>query len=913
MNKKLSILLLLGLFIFCISFVSAAVTTTLNSPADDSIAYVNPVTFNASAEVTGGATLVNMSLWTNESGSWEIKNTSDLIPKSPTYSGFNFNTRTSSNPFVAWNGSSIFVQEGNRVSEYNTTGTWTGFDFVTNAETTSSQGLTWDGTYFWILSFTDEEVYAYDSSGSYASLSFDTSTTARVFDITWDGTYLWLVSDSEDVYKYYVNGTYTGDTFDVSTEMSTARAIAYDGSELWIVEETVGGKTYEYYTNGTYTGNSFTSGDQSSSMSSIAYNGDGFYTSDFTADNIWRYDFPFLSSSTQTFLQTITDNTLWTCQSCDSDGDCGLATENRTLSIDTTNPSINITYPDGTENYGSIGDDETLNWTTSDINLDTCWYNYNGTNITVTCSDNTTTFTLEEDNLDITIYANDTLGNLNSEYIEWNYKILKLNLTYNEEVLDLSLEDFILNIQASEEITASKLYYDGNIYDSSILSLGSGLYKISNSIQIPDVAVDTNNPFYFNITTDSGSYITKSYNQSIFVLLIDNCDSYTNEVFNISLYDEKTLELLYGTIEANLELFNNDKSTALTNAVSNFYNMSNMRICSNVNLTGTGYYYDLELRYFVDPTNTSTFLYVPEFYHIQKASVLNFPQSIDLFNLNVNESTEFTMYYRDDNYVSRENVLLQIERKYISEGIFRTVEIPITSSEGSAIGHFDLNNYKYKIIATLNGEILNVFDNPAIVCESELSGLCSLTLNGQGSPSPFEDYNTINDVSFDISFNDTDIVVDYVIPSGETRQVNVYMYQVSPFTDDKTLCNSTLTSSAGSFICHPNATIGDSNVFIEIRVDGELQIGNKIYIQEDLGDYFNLNNYGIGALFLILTITMMVSSPIIMVITSVFSVVLLGFLFLLKGTSIGLVLGSFSWLIVAGIIILIKLNKKDET
>ncbi len=341
--------------------------------------------------------------------------------------------------------------------------------------------------------------------------------------------------------------------------------------------------------------------------------------------------------------------------------------------------------------------------------------------------------------------------------------------------------------------------------------------------------------------------------------------------------------------------------------------MSNMRICSNVNLTGTGYYYDLELRYFVDPTNTSTFLYVPEFYHIQKASVLNFPQSIDLFNLNVNESTEFTMYYRDDNYVSRENVLLQIERKYISEGIFRTVEIPITSSEGSAIGHFDLNNYKYKIIATLDGEILNVFDNPAIVCESELSGLCSLTLNGQGSPSPFEDYNTINDVSFDISFNDTDIVVDYVIPSGETRQVNVYMYQISPFTDNKTLCNSTLTSSAGSFICHPNATIGDSNVFIEIRVDGELQIGNKIYIQEDLGDYFNLNNYGIGALFLILTITMMVSSPIIMVITSVFSVVLLGFLFLLKGTSIGLVLGSFSWLIVAGIIILIKLNKKDET
>ena len=512
------------------------------------------------------------------------------------------------------------------------------------------------------------------------------------------------------------------------------------------------------------------------------------------------------------------------------------------------------------------------------------------------------------------IFHSDTLGIL--EYVSLIFNsngFFTESITYNEEVLEFSLEDFILNIKTSEEVISAKMNYNGTDYDSNILSLGSYLYKISSSIQIPDVAVDTNNTFYFNITTPTTTIITESNNQSVYVLLIDNCGVYTNEIFNISLYDEKTLELLLGTIEVNLELFNNDKSTALTTAVSNFYNMNNMRICSNVNLTGTGYFYDLELRYYVDPTNTSTFLYVPEFYHIQKASISNFPQSIDLFNLNVNQSTEFTMYYRDNNYVARENVLLQIERKYISEGIYRTVEIPITSNEGSALGHFDLDNYKYKIIATLNGEILNVFENPAIVCESELSGICTLNLNGQGSANPFEDYDTINDIAYYISFNDTDILVSYVIPSGETRQVNVYMYQVSSFADDKILCNSTLTSSAGTFICSPNATIGDSNVFIEIRIDGVLQPMNKIYFQEDLGDYFNLNNYAIASLFLILFITMMVSSPIIMVASSVFSVVILAFLFLLKGSSIGLVLGSFSWLAIAGILILVKLNKKDET
>jgi len=757
MNKKLSILLLLGLFIFCISFASAAITTTLNSPVDDSIAYVNSVTFNASASVTGGATLTNMSLWTNESGSWELK------------------TKKITKEFY--------------------------FPWVSNS--TIINGLADVGSH----------------------------STPNVFEL--NNNYYLVSGNSIGTFSGYI--------------------ISY---------------------------NSFT-------------------------------------NFTQTFDQTITDDIIWNVQACDSDGDCGFATTNYTVILDTTSPAITVQSPSGTLDYNAIGQEETLNVTFTDTNLDSCWYNYNGTNISIegclTGVKNSTTFILEENNFNMTIYGNDTVGNLNSKFIEWDYKILETSLTYNEEVLDLSLEDFILYVKSTEEITSSKLHYDGNIYDSSILSLGSGLYKISNSIQIPDVAVDTNYTFYFNLTTPTAIIKTESNIQSVYVLLIDNCGVYTNEIFNISLYDEKTLELLLGTIEVNLELFNNDKSTALTTAVSNFYNMSNMRICSNVNLTGTGYFYDLELRYYVDPTNTSTFLYVPEFYHIQKASISNFPQSIDLFNLNVNQSTEFTMYYRDNNYVARENVLLQIERKYISEGIYRTVEIPITSNEGSALGHFDLDNYKYKIIATLNGEILNVFDNPAIVCESELSGICTLNLNGQGSANPFEDYDTINDIAYYISFNDTDILVSYVIPSGETRQVNVYMYQVSSFADDKILCNSTLTSSAGTFICSPNATIGDSNVFIEIRIDGVLQPMNKIYFQEDLGDYFNLNNYAIASLFLILFITMMVSSPIIMVASSVFSVVILAFLFLLKGSSIGLVLGSFSWLAIAGILILVKLNKKDET
>ena len=51
----------------------------LNSPADGATAYTNLQTFNATATVTGGSTLENISLWTNETGDWIQYNATDVF------------------------------------------------------------------------------------------------------------------------------------------------------------------------------------------------------------------------------------------------------------------------------------------------------------------------------------------------------------------------------------------------------------------------------------------------------------------------------------------------------------------------------------------------------------------------------------------------------------------------------------------------------------------------------------------------------------------------------------------------------------------------------------------------------------------------------------------------------------------
>jgi len=58
----------------------------------------------------------------------------------------------------------------------------------------------------------------------------------------------------------------------------------------------------------------------------------------------------------------------------------------RSISVDATHPQIVIQSPNETFDYGKVNDSLDFNITVTDTNLDTCWYAYNSTNITFSCS-----------------------------------------------------------------------------------------------------------------------------------------------------------------------------------------------------------------------------------------------------------------------------------------------------------------------------------------------------------------------------------------------------------------------------------------------------------------------------------------------------------------------------------------------
>ncbi len=286
------------------------------------------------------------------------------------------------------------------------------------------------------------------------------------------------------------------------------------------------------------------------------------------------------NSSTQTWTRTLSDANgyIWNCQACDSNGVCGFYIFNKTFSVDSQLPSIDVESPSGVLDYNFIGGDETLNVTFSDTNLDTCWYNYNGTNITIdgclTEVKNSTTFILEEDNFNMTIYANDSLGNENSTFINWSYKVLELNRTFESSVFETDSQAFSINLSANSSLTSVNLIYDGTSRSTTLSNnISTVTFDIPTSTGVKD--------FFWSFTYVGETINSTESNQTVNEILFDFCNAtLTVSYINFSFKNETVnQEDVTATIDSSWNVWigngNSVRSFTLTNSSEN----TNYDIC----------------------------------------------------------------------------------------------------------------------------------------------------------------------------------------------------------------------------------------------------------------------------------------------------------------------------------------------
>lgn len=285
---------------------------------------------------------------------------------------------------------------------------------------------------------------------------------------------------------------------------------------------------------------------------------------------------------TTTQTETLQDGDyIWNAETCGENVNCSFATINRTLSIDTTKPNITIYAPNGTFPYLYPNQTMNLNFTSSDIHLDSCWYQYNNSNVSVPCStgvQNNLQFNYQKDNNNLIIYSNDTYGNLAVDVTSWDYGIFKNSVEFNNQTYESQYETYKINLTSNITLSNVYLNYSNNSFKTTNIN---GVWTYSRDLPFGTVG---NNTLNWIITYDNKNYSTNYYYQNVNETVFTICNSnYTIKSLNVSFKDENNLNPINASIPVStFTYYLGDGKVSRTYTYSNTTNNPTYTFCSGV-------------------------------------------------------------------------------------------------------------------------------------------------------------------------------------------------------------------------------------------------------------------------------------------------------------------------------------------
>lgn len=594
------------------------------------------------------------------------------------------------------------------------------------------------------------------------------------------------------------------------------------------------------------------------------------------------------------FAQTLPEgNIVWNAETCGLDVDCAFAANNNTLTVHTTPSTLNITSPNGTINFHKLGDNLTLNWsiTESGQNLTehiiNCSFTYNGVqtdlNQTFCIVTNQTSFLYVKGINNLTFTVTEEFGLQTTNFTSWNISILQNNETFDNRTTEGATETFTLNITVSSQVSSAILFYNNTDFIGTLDNSNFPEVFITRDVIIPSVAAETNISFFWKIITQGGaSANTTSNNQTVVALTLDNCAANTETVLNYTIVDEETQIQLNAIgnntiIEVDVRILSSDRTRSILNFSQNFSQINPATVCINEGaLNGTNYSMDVTTRYDADN-------YEPEFHHIQSFMLTNssIPQNITLFDLLSADSTSFLITFKGTDFLPISDALVRINRNYVSEGVFKTVEIPLTDDNGQTTGHFDLDNVKYQIIITKDGVILASFNDVSIVCANVITGDCSLSLNAFSTGIPITDFNTTFGLTYSTTF-DPDartITTIFLTQDGSVATILANATKFDRF-GNTTVCTDSISTSSGTTTCTIPESFGNVTVEFNLFKNGEMISTSTFTIIPDAADRYGSQG---PIFFFIIVITMgflLMSSSVAMIIGTWITIVFAGLLML---------------------------------
>jgi len=379
-------------------------------------------------------------------------------------------------------------------------------------------------------------------------------------------------------------------------------------------------------------------------------------------------------------------------------------------------------------------------------------YNLYG-NITYLSNFYNTTFNYIPFKNELTLYANDTFGNVNSSTREWFPDVIELDVEYEDSVYATENTEFKLvtkiNTINVTQVTATLIY--DNVSISTTRTNDGDFYNFT-ATNFDLSKIQTNKTFYFNVTLNlingsSRTHKLTEFNQTILPIMLGTCSPELNtSAVNISIFNEGTTN----KINASLSLLVSYWLTGGNPIYNNTYNFTN----SDENVSD---YYICISPSFKEYQMTGILNYYrsdsdSRDYILTNYTANNITSQISLFLAPTNITDIVTVLVSDENKNYVRDAVIYVQRWEIGTNTFSTVGIITTNVDGRAYINLQLYDVYYRFIVYYQGEIKKT-TSPAKLFSTDVNIPITIT--------PPNNYKPFDNIATSLTYNNITSVITY--------------------------------------------------------------------------------------------------------------------------------------------------------
>lgn len=586
-------------------------------------------------------------------------------------------------------------------------------------------------------------------------------------------------------------------------------------------------------------------------------------------------------------------------------------TASRNFTIDTIPPSLTLNSPLTNFTTLTLPINVTLNFTATDSHLSSCWYNYNGTNTTLTCNTTQTINVTTSGAHSIDYYSNDTFGNLASGTAPFYVYYITRNATATNPITEggISSHSFYLNMTDITNFNATaELYWNGTSQGlGTKTTLSNNALRFDKNIVVPSInGTSVNWTWVYNI---SGNPNVTDYNltgsQTYIKVNISECGAGTYQILNYTLYDQDTRALgstANASIEVDLTLTSQANDSLSWQYHSTKSSATSFLIClPSGALNNSAYNLDSVSKYTYQD-------HVIQYHYIESFNLTNdsIPQTIRLYPLSTAKSTSFLVNYQDENYIYVENAVIDVWRRYVGDGVFFSVEHGKTDANGQTRLHLVTEDIIYKFLVWQDGEL--VYTSP------EFLALCQATpcqINLRQSTEDTAGFSERDNLIYDYDFNKTTRTASFTFATKDNTQTEINMTILSSNQyENDTACTTSLTTSGGQIDCAIPLAYTNTSYQTIIYQDGQYFGTAFDSLTPNSMEIFGYTGLILTAISYLMLALMGISSGIATIIFGIIGLVFMGIIQIFESGNVFGMASAIIWLIVAGIIIIIKITKR---